>query len=327
MQRSSRRGSPRQRARDPDRPMGESARVLSLLVRRTVSVPAIRLGFTVVSAADGAPRPRSRDRQEPFRSRVLDPLNARPVLALIVMCSVLTSCAPVPRGSASTADGIMQAVAEVYRTCRSYEDAGTLTEVSVKEGVPGPAERTAFGTRFERTTGAFRTTFARSDGVRGTIWRPTAGPVHTWWTVKSGIRDMQLSYAIGAFAGVSRGTVSLVPALLEGLPTSLDGLDFHRDGGETIRGVYCIRLSARRDAHVVVVWIGVADHVIRRLLSSEPINPRALAASAGLEQYASKDVLNQVESTPPYIAVDTFDFEAVLDRPIDPASFAFTPTP
>ena len=252
-------------------------------------------------------------------------------LGLLLSLTGLPACAH-SRMRTESATGMMmmedapawRAMMARYATCHSYEDRGNATQRVLPDDVPLGAQHssevprsesvTSFSTTFERATGAFRFTFQRTDGVWGVLWRPSAGAVRTWWTVEPRVSETPLPDGIEAFAGVSRGTSYAVPGLLLGLPDTVRGMTLQSEAVEDVRGVECVRLSASESGRVVVVWIGKADHALRRWFSHERVDPRAQAASPAVVSQFTEEQRKEIGAGKAFILDDTIDYFPAVER-------------
>ncbi|MBN9520994.1 hypothetical protein J0H58_21140 [bacterium] len=150
-------------------------------------------------------------------------------------------------------DQVLAALAEVYATCATYQDAGAVVTRFIKPG------HDSYG-----TTKPFATAFVRPDRFRFEhrhrhldngpwdrylVWADGAD-VRTWWGTTPGVEwPESLDLALAGATGVSGGAAQTVPGLL--LPDRDAGrrltelAELRLLGDESLGGVACYRLAGR----------------------------------------------------------------------------------
>jgi hypothetical protein len=116
------------------------------------------------------------------------------------------------------ADKLIERVAEVYRTTKSYRDSGVIIEYE-KDG-ESERERVRFKTAFVRPD-RFRFEWSEPWPINGTVRRvvwSNGKEVRTWWQIPLA-RDLDerggsLDMAIAGATGVSHGAAHTIPVLL-----------------------------------------------------------------------------------------------------------------
>jgi outer membrane lipoprotein-sorting protein len=166
---------------------------------------------------------------------------------------------------------------EVYATCSSYQDEGTVETVFVRQG----KERTVtqdFETAFVRPD-RFYFGYSQQDEFemlsetlvrvsRYVIWSNADG-VSTWWTVRPGIRRWtSVQQAVWAARGVSSAASTRTSSLQ--IPevrweALLDVASASILGEETLGGVPCWRIEARSGESRFPVWIDQEQHLLRQV--------------------------------------------------------------
>jgi len=250
-------------------------------------------------------------------------------------CLVATTNEPREE-TADTTPPPLREMAERYATCVSYEDTGMLTVTNRDDNGPehGP-DHIQFETLFDRARGGFRFDFSQVyarfvDPHRAAIWRHSPGLVHTWWSLKHRAPDQELASAIDEFGGISLRTSRNVPMMLFGwAPNPYRELVFQIDGDETVRDAPCVKLSARQEDRLVIMWIGKRDHALRKLFERWHNDGLPLDATviANLPEEV-RNKLAQVPRTPaPFTTELSTEYNPVFDRSVDPSRFEFTPPP
>jgi outer membrane lipoprotein-sorting protein len=171
-----------------------------------------------------------------------------------------------------TAQQILDKMATIYATCKSYRDSGVVTNDF------GPHSA---GDNFPRHVAVkpFRTAFVRPDQFRFeyddatpekpyVVWAK-GSDVCTWWYIKPGVgTPASLENAIAGATGVSSGSAHTVPTLL--LPDQIGGrkltamTDLKRLPDETLDATPCFKLQGKYANAPTTIWLGKATHLILR---------------------------------------------------------------
>jgi len=135
-------------------------------------------------------------------------------LGLVTFLSV--GAAYSAQGQSLSAQQIMDRTLSVYATCHSYVDEGEVRTIFQQPNGRRTVSK-PFSTAFVRPSD-FRFEYKERRGEDEwnsyIIWQ---GPesVKTWWSIKPGVQTPpNLSFALGAAAGVSSGSSATVPTLL-----------------------------------------------------------------------------------------------------------------
>lgn len=229
---------------------------------------------------------------------------------------------PVP-----SASPVLQAMVDRYANCRSYEDTGEIFQALIYDDRAGRDEaRATFATLFNRTTEDFRfdyeITYDRFlQPQKAIIWQHGGTTAHLWWSADPVVRNEDLSTLLNAQGGVSKGASDGVPPMLVGRGAGdLHEYSFHADGEEVVKGIPCVRLTARNGETLVVLWIGKVDRGLRKLFErrryagrhSEP------AGTARIDGGAAERPVRAFTSE------TTIVYQPAFDRTPAPARFVVT---
>jgi RNA polymerase sigma factor (sigma-70 family) len=184
--------------------------------------------------------------------------------------------APVPAAGESkpealTARQILDRVAHVYASCKSYQDSGVVSTVFVEAGGKRRTVAKPFTTAFirpERFRFEYQEKALGGQDQRYIVWRK-GNEVQTWWDVRPGVeKPASLGLALGGATGVSGGSAHTIPALL--LPDQVLGR--LTDMTEAQRGAYarldkseCFRIEGKVGGQPTTLWIDRATFLVRRI--------------------------------------------------------------
>jgi hypothetical protein len=235
------------------------------------------------------------------------------VAAFAVLGLASAGCTPSAKGPAvattrrlPSADMIQDAMRARYASAHLYEDHGTVLETLTPAGSAEPHDaHGVFRTAFDRSTGSFRFDFAHMKSPKiprdvAIVWRRGSGDAQRWSsalpTVSQGALDEMLrSMALDSFT-----TSVIIHHQLFGCDGCTTARDpFQVDGEEPVNHVLCFRLTWNHDGDRTTLWIGEDDHLLYRVHE---------------QNIAARGVSNV-----------TIEYRPVLDKPIDPARFDFTP--
>ena len=110
------------------------------------------------------------------------------------------------------------------------------------------------------------------------VWE-IRGKAYQAWSLQPGLQEpASLALALAAGTGISGGTAATVPGMLMGRVSA--GLvqpwalleDTRVSGREEVEGVACWRIDGHRRGANLAVWLGVDDHLIRRLDETQNLN-------------------------------------------------------
>ena len=176
---------------------------------------------------------------------------------------------------APAAAGLFDTSAAAYAAAATYAGEGVVEGLIVPTGRDPHASTKPFRTAFERG-GRFYFRYSDAGGPPPAleqvyeVWR-LDGTAYSRWSLRPGLQEADsLGLALAGAHGVSGGVAALVPSLLDpdaiGL-TFYDGFDDARvTGREAEGGSDCWRIGALRgDDARVTLWLGVEDHLLRRL--------------------------------------------------------------
>ncbi len=202
--------------------------------------------------------------------RLLSPILT--VVILLALSASLTGNAAVPKQESLTAQEILQRMAKVYASCRSYHDSGVVSTVTI----------TARGQRTEKKP--FTTAFVRPDRFRFEyterigndlashfiVWRK-GDDVRTWWNVMPNMPPPQsLEMALAGATGVSGGSAHYIPAML--IPNEISGYYLtdltgtRRLQNAKLGGVECFRIQGRPVVGgSLLLWIDTQTFLVRRI--------------------------------------------------------------
>jgi hypothetical protein len=200
-------------------------------------------------------------------------------------------------------------MATIYAECESYRDSGVVTTVFFESRGQRTVKRpftTAF-VRPDRLRYEFLDRRGEEEFDRYLVWR-AGEEIRTWWDVNPGVEhESSLERALAGATGVSGGSAYTIPGFL--LPDELNGSLAARlrdpevlANGE-IGGARCHRIrgiaagGARPEP--VTYWIEAESKLLRRI-----------------EEQMRFDDFGTVETT---------DYEAEIDVPIDASLLAFDP--
>jgi outer membrane lipoprotein-sorting protein len=191
-------------------------------------------------------------------------------------CAALTGVAADKESmDGLTAQQILDRMATTYATCKSYRDAGVVTnDFGLRAGA---------GATYPRHIDVkpFRTAFVRPERFRFEYDDPTpekpyivwanADAVLTWWYVKPGAdRQPSLSDAIASATGVSGGSAHTIPALL--LPDRIGGrkltaiTDLKRLPDEAVEQIPCFKLDGKFANRPTTLWLEKANFLLVRMV-------------------------------------------------------------
>ncbi|TAJ18276.1 MAG: hypothetical protein EPO68_08140 [Planctomycetota bacterium] len=196
-----------------------------------------------------------------------------PLLSIAVLPAD-TAGAELPR-----AQDVLANVARVYASCERYRDEGVNWTEFIGDGESGRDHQreTQFATRFDRRRG-FRWEYREleaggRDDTRMVIWG-LPERAQEWWTVREHAIDSgEWGSLRAAAAGVSSGTSTLIPDLLDP-QDERDALLLRLvepivRGRDDVGGRPCYRIEAQLEqAHAYVVWVDVEQYVVRRVHES-----------------------------------------------------------
>lgn len=175
---------------------------------------------------------------------------------------------------------ILAEVVDVYGTCSSYRDSGTVENLFIHSDRPKRTVVMPFETTFVRDEAQFRFEFRDRAGEyewnKYVVWSD-GEEVHSSWTIKPGVRDWDnLGKALGAANGVSSRSATIIPSMLLGWQSQyLSGLfDAQIAGSESLDGVRCVKIEAfeRRGGPTCTVWVD-ENRLVRKVYSVTEIAP------------------------------------------------------
>lgn len=243
-----------------------------------------------------------------------------------------------------TADEILRRSAEVYANCSSYRDEGVVTTVFIHG--PRPFER-----RTRRQP--FRTRFVRPNLWRFEYWNEEVGPRsewrhyviwtddrghHSWWTLRpENIEDLSIDRLFAGATGISSGAARTVPSLLQpsDKPSLADG--FVLEGEEDLVDHKCFRLIRHVGEHRgATMWVDCESLLIRRLFSRTDFDTAQRdATTESMRRFNAHRLASgqlPLEEDRPtfsrerdFTTETTTDYHPLINTPIDPAEFHFTP--
>ncbi|HVS09667.1 MAG TPA: hypothetical protein VMS76_07305 [Planctomycetota bacterium] len=244
---------------------------------------------------------------------------------------------------------VLSNVANVYASCRSYRDDGDV--VSTIVGKP-PLElrntaRQPFSTVFQRPD-RFRFEFRGMTGGSEEKWEhyviwSEEGLTRSWWTLRPEVEiGRSIEAAIGAAAGVSKGSSCTIPSLLIGTTELRSSLPPAEAVSALIReswnGHDCIRIDfSVYPNQVSSYWIDAASSLILRIVERTNFTagfieahrrqfarhveakPGAFGDQAGaIVEYARREVT-------PFEAYEETTYRPDLSVDLAPDAFEFTP--
>lgn len=143
-------------------------------------------------------------------------VNRGPLLGAAVFLQYPTALAVAQDPNPSPKE-ILSKVEEVYTSCRSYQDSGTVVRTNLAPGSRDDEEKSSFTTVFERP-GAFRFDYKyiRKDKEEHYIIWAKDDDVRTWWhrDPKLEGQPKSLSFALSVATGVTGGASDAIPMLL-----------------------------------------------------------------------------------------------------------------
>jgi outer membrane lipoprotein-sorting protein len=174
-----------------------------------------------------------------------------------------------PQPTDPVAEKILDEMAGVYASCKSYRDSGIVTTLVVMNNGDRRVEEKPFKTAFVRPD---RLRFEYEDKTgkppsRYIVWSD-GKEVQTWWTITGLQKPKTLGLALGGATGVSGGSAATIPALLLPGQTwgSLKGLREAKcteDG--KLENVECFRVEGTFGKHPITLWIAKDSHLLRRI--------------------------------------------------------------
>ncbi len=261
-------------------------------------------------------------------------------VALLLACSRRPPARPpVPVAESTSAAEAMSEMRRRYERASSYEDTGELSMTITREGDSDPSEaRVTFSTAFQRSTGSFRFEYTKTyprffEPEHAVIWRRGSGTAHVWWTAEPRVVDEPLDQALAAQAGVSNRTSAVVTYMLLGIDTCAKTCVYSAAGGETVRGVPCLKIAASSANRQTTMWIGREDHALYRFAQRTHTNARLTDAEIarvveGLPEAQRAHVAEVMRSTTGDLTGDeTIELSPRFDQPIAEDRFDFTPPP
>lgn len=170
-----------------------------------------------------------------------------------------------------SAKEVLDRMANVYGTCRTYLDSGLVKTVFIEKG----------GNRTEEIN--FRTVFVRPDRFRYESWQTVHEREHhfivwsqgkdtqTYWDMpKPNIQTTTLSRGVARGTGATNGSAHTVPSLL--LPDQLTGsrkltdlIDVTRGKNEILDGTDCIRIKGLYGENELTLWLDKTTLLVRRI--------------------------------------------------------------
>jgi outer membrane lipoprotein-sorting protein len=193
------------------------------------------------------------------------------ILALGVLPLLAAAAGEAPPSSALPGPELISRMAQVYRSCASYRDTGTVSIVYFEKFGKRTEER-PFKTAFVRPD-KFRFEYTETTFVGGKrqyiVWQG-GRVVKTWWDVKPGVgTPSSLDMALAGATGVSGGSAHTVPRLLLSEAVSGRSLgemkDVKRLGDTPCGEGTCARLSGVYAGSRRTVWVDLKSLLLRRL--------------------------------------------------------------
>lgn len=252
-----------------------------------------------------------------------------PLLLFAVGCCGATTRLRESASSRDEACRLISRTKERYRSCRSYEDKGTVTVVFSKNGSPGNTMRGVFDTGFDRKSGAFNFVYKfdhEFDHTSGRLWRQPFTTRPSWLLLNAEPREeTELADGIERMVGVSNGTSRIVPSMLLGLQEPLWGSSLHLRGTDMLAGGPAFRLEAD-GSEFVSVWISAGDYSLRKVVtretlqaSPEDIQKAVALLPPGFSAQRRAALIKSISA--PFVCETTIDYAPDFDRPIDPLRF------
>ena len=174
-----------------------------------------------------------------------------------------------------TAQQILERMATSYATCKSYRDAGVVTnDFGLRAGAgatyPRHIDVKPFRTAFVRPE-RFRFEYDDSTPEKPYIVWANAEAVRTWWYVKPGAEAQpSLSDALAGATGVSSGSAHTIPALL--LPDRIGGrkltamTDLKRLPDDVVEQIPCYKLQGKFANRPTTLWLEKANFLLVRMV-------------------------------------------------------------
>lgn len=234
---------------------------------------------------------------------------------------------------------IVEAMARRYRTCRSYEDQGVATTTRWSDdGSRRSGGKLTFHTAFERAGGGFKFEFASTTTApvmerRGVLWRTGQDDGHVW---RSGEDPQPTDVLAGAhlLASATTEVSGRVPPLLLNSDCVAFAVRFQSLEDEIIGGVACEHLKWTRGDQVLELWIGKVDLGLRKVLSRNHLQPRALSPDEYEKQLLTvpnltpelrDEMIREHAKTPvlsPFTVEDVTEYSPVFDQPVTITAFS-----
>ncbi len=174
----------------------------------------------------------------------------------------------------------LRALHTVYLECATYRDEGEVEQVFVKDGGRRTV-RLPFETAFVRDGGyryEFRSRRGEEEWDRYVVWRD-GDTWRSWWSVGPQAKEAtSLNGVLAGPSGVSGGSATIVPGLLQAGPGWGDWLtqpgSVALEDPEVVDGRRCdrLRLEYGTISPPWTVWVDQEQHLVRRMFQSREVN-------------------------------------------------------
>src|SRR5712692_9861378 len=143
---------------------------------------------------------------------------------LLAKLGYASAAAEESNKKALSATDIMQRMAETYKSCKSYQDSGTVTTIFHHKDGKQHESLKPFTTAFvrpDRFRFEFKDSFDGHKWHRYIVWA-RGKEIRTWWDIRSKLEQHDsLAFGLAGPTGVSGGSAHTIPALL--LPEQILG--------------------------------------------------------------------------------------------------------
>lgn len=174
-----------------------------------------------------------------------------------------------------TATDIIARMKRVYKTATSYQDSGTVIQVSSEDGSPTQRIEKPFKTAFVRPN-LFFYQFTENRAIEGrrlyVVWADGKA-IRSWWTVMPAVESFKaIGPALYGPMGVSGGSADRIPRLLLGdsmktwALSEMTGVKLA--GREHVGKTECYKITGIEIGNrAMTVLIGTGDLLVRKTIS------------------------------------------------------------
>ena len=244
---------------------------------------------------------------------------------------IFMNLAAAQQAKQMSASEIMDRVAAVYSSCRSYSDEGKVSVEFISDGTNVGSGVFVSGAFRQPRVQPFFTAFVRPASFRFEVWsrRGAAdwdrliawkeGNVEkAWWSLNQ--HEAPLGKTLRSFVGLSRSSAQTVPQLLlpalfpaESPVTSLE--DLRLTGKDKIDGRATFKIEGKHEGETIKLWIDSSEFLILKIYQEEKRGSLKIQTTTTYKPQVNVDVARDLLAFNPPSVSPSFQMPAAIDGP------------